>query len=70
MFNNLENKRQPAGDYKMPEPIRLNGNETISQAQTEADIDQAIDEKQTEEFLKNKFLQEEAEAKVKQEKGE
>lgn len=70
MLNNLENKRQPDGDYKMPEPIRLDGNETISQAETEADIDQAIDEKQTEEFLKNKFLQEEAEAKAKQEKGE
>ena len=70
MFNNLENKRQPAGDYKMPEPIRLNGNETISQAQTEADIDQAIDEKQTEEFLKNKFLQQETEARAKQHKGE
>ncbi|NCU44571.1 hypothetical protein EOM71_02735, partial [Candidatus Falkowbacteria bacterium] len=71
MFNNFENKQQSVdGGSKMPEPIRLGGYEAISQAKDETDIDQAIAEKHKEEALKSKFLQDEAEAKDQQEKGQ
>lgn len=71
MSNNFENKRQSADSRsKMPEPIKLSSQEMISQAKDEADIDQAITEKNKEEALKSKFLQDEAEAKDRQEKGQ
>ena len=71
MSNNFENKRQSADSRsKMPEPIKLSSQEMISQAKDEADIDQAITEKNKEEALKGKFLQDEAEAKDRQEKGQ
>jgi hypothetical protein len=71
MSNNFEKKRQSADSRsKMPEPIKLSSQEKISQAKDEADIDQAITEKNKEEALKSKFLQDEAEAKDRQEKGQ
>lgn len=71
MTNNLENKNQSAEhQLKGSEPIKLEGYGSIGQAKTETGIDQAISEKQKEEALKNKFLQDESEARGEQERGE